>query len=614
MPLLPQPVLHSWEPPSHLGARLDADRGCEFRVWAPRAQRVELVLLEDGRRIPLNHEARGYCSVSVAGVEEGQRYRFDVDGEEFADPASRWQPEGVHGPSAVLAEAFAWSDADWRGIPLPDYVIYELHVGTFTPEGTFEAVIPRLAALRELGITAIELLPIAEFPGSRNWGYDGVFPFAAQSSYGGPQGLRRLVDAAHAAGLAIILDVVYNHLGPEGNYLPRFGPYFTDRYRTPWGNALNFDGEYSDEVRAFFIASALQWIDEFHVDALRIDAIHAIIDASAYPFLCELADAVRTRAAALGREVVLFAESDLADPRIIRPAEQGGMNMHAQWVDDFHHALHAIVTGERQGYYVDFGELAHLARAFQQGYVYAGDFTEFRKRRHGQRPGAAEPHQFVVFAQNHDQVGNRLAGDRLSASLAPTQLGLIAAAVILSPFVPLLFMGEEYGETAPFPYFVSHGDPDLVEAVRHGRREEFAAFAWDAEPPDPQAESTFARAVLRWQRRCDGEHARLLRLHRELLQLRRAHRDVLVGFETIETRHGIDAGGPGLLQVLRSTPRRHALLLLNFAPVPARSPLPAGEWRTVFDSAGDARAAGSSGRFDVEVAGYAAMLLIRETP
>ncbi|HSJ15009.1 MAG TPA: malto-oligosyltrehalose trehalohydrolase [Longimicrobiales bacterium] len=605
-----------WAPPAHLGARVLAGGRCSFRVWAPRCDQVRVRLHEDARTVPLERAERGYHEAIIDRVEAGARYTLLLDdGTELPDPASRAQPDGVHGASMLVSDAFPWTDGGWRGRPLEQYVIYELHVGTFTAEGTFDAVIPRLAALRELGIAAIELMPIAEFPGGRNWGYDGVFPFAAQSTYGGLAGLKRLVDAAHAAGLAVVLDVVYNHLGPEGNYLPRYGRYFTDRYRTPWGDALNFDGPDSDEVRAFFMASALQWLDECHIDALRLDAVHAILDHSAYPFLRELADTVRARAAELDRHILLIAESDLADPRVIRPPERGGLGMHGQWVDDFHHALHALLTGEQQGYYRDYGSLEHFARAWREGFVYAGEYSEFRSRRHGQPAPDVAPSQFVVFTQNHDQVGNRLAGDRLSTLVGVEALRLAAAATLLTPYVPLLFMGEEYGETRPFPYFVSHADRELVSAVREGRRDEFAAFGWESEPPDPQAEATFRSAVLAWERRDHGPHAELLALYRRLLELRRTE-PLLRRAEHTEVTVHEPATGAAVLRILRAAPERALLLLLNFGVVPARAELPRGRWRTLLATADD-RAAGAAGDTltltdAAELPGTSALLLGRE--
>ncbi|HKO56908.1 MAG TPA: alpha-amylase family glycosyl hydrolase, partial [Thermoanaerobaculia bacterium] len=365
-----------------LGARLLDAKRTEFRVWAPHRERVELHIVAPREQRVAMTKRDGYHE-AVVESGEGTRYFFTLDGTDRPDPASRYQPEGVHGPSEVVGSDFEWHDAEWRGLPLQDYVVYELHVGTFTDEGTFEAVIPRLDELKELGITAVELLPVGQFPGERNWGYDGVYVGAAQASYGGVRGLERLADACHQRGLALVLDVVYNHLGPEGNYLSEYGPYFTDRYKTPWGLALNFDGPQSDHVRWFFIHNALQWIDEFHIDALRVDAVHAIVDHSAEPFLQDLTSAVRARAEELGRRVYTIAESDLNDPRVITPKEQLGLGFDSQWADDFHHSLHTLLTGERDGYYEGFGRVSDLARVLERGYLFVGQHSTYRGRRYG---------------------------------------------------------------------------------------------------------------------------------------------------------------------------------------------------------------------------------------
>jgi maltooligosyltrehalose trehalohydrolase len=444
-----------------------------------------------------------------------------VDGARLPDPASRSQPDDVHGMSAVVDDSFAWSDPEWVGRVLSEYVVMEIHVGTFTESGTLDGAIDRLDDLVALGITAVELMPVAEFPGGRNWGYDGVFPYAAQSTYGGPDGLRRLVQECHRRGLAVVLDVVYNHLGPEGNVLGAFGPYFTDRYRTPWGDALNFDGPGSDGVRNFFVENACEWVRDFKIDALRLDAIHAIADPSAYPFVEELIDAVHEVAETEGRHIWVIAESAANDARLITPKEHGGIGADAQWSDDFHHALHVLLTGERAEYYADFDGVEDLATAYREGFVYSGRYSRFRRCRHGRSAAGLPGERFVVFAQNHDQVGNRAIGDRLAATLPEGDLKLAAAAVLCAPFVPLLFMGEEYAETNPFPYFVSHTDEALVDAVRKGRREEFADFALVHEPPDPQAVSTFESARLSWARREAGMHARMWQWHHDLLALRR---------------------------------------------------------------------------------------------
>ncbi|MBV9494188.1 MAG: malto-oligosyltrehalose trehalohydrolase [Acidobacteria bacterium] len=504
-----------------LGAHvLDAAR-TEFRIWAPRRERVELhIVAPREQRVPMTKNDDG-CHEVIVEVGEGARYFYDLDGTDRPDPASRFQPEGVHGPSEVVSDAFEWRDAGWRGLALEDYVLYELHVGTFTEEGTFEAIIPHLDELKELGITAVELLPVAQFPGERNWGYDGVYVGAAQGSYGGARGLKRLADACHERGLALVLDVVYNHLGPEGNYLSEFGPYFTDRYRTPWGLALNFDGPQSDPVRWFFVHNALQWIDEFHIDALRVDAVHAIVDHSAVPFLQDVTSAVRTRGEELGRRVYTFAESDLNDPRVITEAERFGLGFDSQWMDDFHHSLHAILTGESDGYYEGFDKISNLARVLESGYLYAGQYSSYRQRRYGLAPKTKDGAQFVVFAQNHDQIGNRMLGDRLAALLPFERLRVVAAAVVLSPFLPMLFMGEEYGEPAPFQYFTSHSDEALIEAVRKGRLEEFDDFTWSGTPPDPHDEETFRRSKLNRSLLSQPQHRELRELYRELFRIRR---------------------------------------------------------------------------------------------
>jgi len=508
-----------------LGATPLDDGGTSFRVWAPNVKQLSVLLLSgnENRVVRLQEEDDGYFAGTVAGIGEGERYFYQFDdGAARPDPASRFQPEGVHGPSQVVSpNSFPWSDKGWQGILLDAYIIYELHVGAFTREGTFDALVAQLDYLVDLGVTALELMPVAQFPGERNWGYDGVNPFAPQNSYGGPDGLKRLIDACHSKGLAVVLDVVYNHLGPEGNYLHGFGPYFTDRYRTPWGDAVNFDGPCSDPVRHYFIANALYWIAEYHIDALRLDAVHGIYDFSARHILQELTEAVHSLGSALGRRVYVIAESNLNDIRLINSPELGGYVLDAQWNDDFHHALRALLTGERAGYYGDFGRFSDLVKGFKEGFVLSGGYSAYRKRRHGSSSAGYAPGKFVVFSQNHDQVGNRMAGERPGAHLNAQQLMLAAATVLLSPYVPLLFMGEEYGEAAPFPYFVSHGDEDLVVAVRQGRQEELAAFAGQGgTPPDPQSEATFLSAKLDREQRHRGNHGAIFNFYRELIRLR----------------------------------------------------------------------------------------------
>lgn len=507
-----------------IGANYLGNGRCEFTVWAPLHRQVSVKLLSPGKgTIPMFKDSKGYWKGAADGVLPGTRYLYRLDEDhDRPDPASRFQPEGVHGPSEVIdPDQFRWEDSGWKGIDQKSFLIYELHVGTFTKEGTFEAIIPHLDYLKELGLTALELMPVAQFSGSRNWGYDGVYPFAPQNSYGGPQGLKKVINECHKRGLSVVLDVVCNHLGPEGNYLRDYGPYFTDRYRTPWGDAVNLDGPYSDEVRRFLILNALYWVSEYHVDALRLDAVHGIYDFSARHFLQELACIVRQNADALGRKVYIFAESDLNDVRVINPVESGGYGLDAQWNDDFHHSLHTLISGENDGYYEDFGEMRHLEKAFREGFVYSGEYSKYRKRRHGSSSKDRPACQFIVFSQNHDQVGNRAAGDRLGKTQSPEKLKLAAGVVMLSPYIPLLFMGEEYGETAPFQYFVSHADESLAEAVRKGRSEEFAFFRGQGAIPDPQAETTFLNSKIDIGLRHQGKHNVLFRFYKELIRIRR---------------------------------------------------------------------------------------------
>ncbi len=573
-----------------LGATYLGAGRTRFCVWAHRAREVAVHLVGPKDRLqPLQARPRGYFEAILDDVEPGSTYLYRLDTDkERPDPASRSQPQGVHGPSQVVDPAFAWTDQHWFGIPLRDYVLYELHVGTFSAEGTFEGVIPYLDELKELGVTAIELMPLAQFPGERNWGYDGVFLFAPQNSYGGAQGLKRLVNASHARGLAVVLDVVYNHLGPEGNYLSDFGYYFTDRYHTPWGAALNFDDTHCDEVRLFFIENALYWQAEFHVDALRLDAVHAIRDFSATPFLAELVHATNAQSDRLNRRFYCIAESNLNDSRVIAPPELGGWGLHAQWLDDFHHSVHTLLTGETSGYYEDFaGGLTHLARCFREGFVYAGQYSPFRRRRHGNSSRNVPAHQFIVSVQNHDQIGNRMLGERLSALVSFNGLKLTAATQILSPFLPMLFMGEEYGESAPFLYFTSHSDPALVEGVRKGRSEEFAAFQWKGEVPDPQAEGTFLRCKLKHEAKKTEPHHTLWEFHRELFRLRRTV-PALANLDKEQQRVFIREAEQTLC-VERCTERDSVFVVLHFGEVEhsLTVPMPAGHWECVLDSAAE---------------------------
>jgi len=499
----------------------------EFSVWAPNPSRVDLV--SGGETVAMRRDDRSWWHVTLPGAGGGTRYAFSLDGgPPRPDPRSASQPQGVHGPSEVVSpESFRWTDHQWRGLPLPGAVLYELHVGTFSPEGTFDGAARLLPHLVELGIDAIELLPVAEFPGTRGWGYDGVDLFAPHHSYGGPDGLRRLVDACHGHGIGVVLDVVYNHCGPSGNYLGEFGPYFSDTVETNWGAAVNFDGPGSDEVRRFVIDNARMWLRDYHVDGLRLDAVHAIIDRSALHILEELAVEVDVLAAQLGRELLLIGESDLNDPRFVRSRDAGGYGLDSAWADEWHHALHAALTGERSGYYEDFGSLEQLGKALRQAWVYDGLWSAHRHRHFGRSPSGLRGDQFVVCTQNHDQVGNRALGERAPLLMSEGRVKVAAALLLTSPFTPLLFQGEEWGTRTPFQFFTDLEDPSLRSAVREGRRREFARFGWDPHAvPDPEDVATFERSTLDWDERRQAPHDAVLGWYRELLALRRRVADL----------------------------------------------------------------------------------------
>ncbi len=510
-----------------------------FRVWAPLPRKVEARVGEDC--FPMAKEADGWWTVVLPCVKPGSDYGFILDGEgPFPDPRSPWQPYGIDGLSRLMNHVdFPWTDAHWQAPPLSSAVIYELHVGTFTPQGTFDAVIEKLDHLAGLGVTHVELMPVNEFSGARGWGYDGVDIFAPHHAYGGPEGLKRLVDACHARRLAVLLDVVYNHLGPAGNNLGKYAPYFTRRYSSPWGEAINFDDAENHEVRRFFCDNALMWLRDYHFDGLRLDAVHAIFDASAIPFLEQLAVEVKKLEAYLNRPLVLIAESDLNDPRLLWGRERGGFGLDAQWSDDFHHALHAVLTGEKNGYYADFGTVADLSKALQNAYVYDGSYSAFRRRPHGRPPLGLNGNRFLGYLQNHDQAGNRARGERSSQLMSAGRLKIGAALVLTAPFIPLLFQGEEWGANTPFLYFTDHHDPKLGEAVRHGRRREFAAHGWnEGDIPDPQARTTFERSKLNWSELLQPSHADLLDWHRRLIALRQTEPGLCDGrMDCVRTRH-----------------------------------------------------------------------------
>ncbi|MGY6501848.1 MAG: malto-oligosyltrehalose trehalohydrolase [Acidimicrobiales bacterium] len=504
----------------------------ELSVWAPRA-RTGVHLQVGERRERMRRSEQGWFVVEVDDVGPGDDYGFVVDDRgPFPDPRSPWQPDGVHGLSRLIDHgAFAWTDQEWAGLDPRDGVIYELHVGTFSPRGDFDGVVERLDHLVDLGVTTVELLPVAEFSGHRNWGYDGVCLYAPHQAYGGPDGLKRLVDACHSRGLAVVLDVVYNHLGPEGNYLGVYGPYFTDFYSTPWGEAVNYDRANSDEVRRFVLDNALMWLRDYHIDGLRLDAVHAIIDTTAVHLLEQMAVEVDELAAELGRPLTLIAESDQNDPRLCRQRYVGGFGLHAQWSDDFHHALHTTLTGELDGYYADFdGGLAQLARTIESGWCFTGDHSVVRRRRHGRDPEGLTGRNLLGYSQNHDQVGNRAVGERLSMLVSDGRQRIAAALVLTAPFVPMLFQGEEWGSEAPFLYFTDHQDTELGRAVAQGRRSEFGAFGWEPDQvPDPQDPATFERSRLDWAELGTERHAAMLEWYHSLLQLRRDEADLGVG-------------------------------------------------------------------------------------
>jgi maltooligosyltrehalose trehalohydrolase len=545
-----------------------------FWVWAPAAQSVELVTAE--HRVALQREPSGRWRAELEpdAVQGGYRYSLD-GGQPLPDPRSAWQPDGVHGGSRIVDRAAlrARPVASFRAKPLRQAVIYELHVGTFTSAGTYAGALERLPYLRDLGVTHLEMMPIATFPGRRGWGYDGVDLFAPLPAYGTPEELAQFIDACHEHGLAVLLDVVYNHLGPDGNYLGAYAPYFTDRVKTPWGQAVNYDGPLSDEVRQFVIDNALLWLGDYRFDGLRLDAVHAIFSFEATHILEELAAAVRRLGAETNRELVLIAESDLNDPRLVLGPARGGLGLDAHWIDDFHHAVHRYCTGETAGYYADFRGLEDIATALVDGYVYQGQYSGFRQRRHGRPPRGVTAEQLVVCSQNHDQIGNRARGERLSMLLEPADLKAIAALTLLAPFVPLLFQGEEWGARTPFLYFTDHQDAQLGRLVSEGRAREFQSFRWAGQVPDPQARDTFERSKLDWSERARAPHAELLDWYKGLIALR-------------AQRHGRGRPKVRFDAAAKWLRFEHAglLALFNFADAAQRVVVPAGHWQLALAS------------------------------
>lgn len=545
----------AWHP--ECGAWVSGDE-VEFRLWAPNSEHVQLLVYNDKgeKRV---HMANEDGTHRVVVHKDGNLiYSYVLDGGKVRpDPASLCQPRGVHGPSRVVdVGRFRWNDKGWKGVPLDDLVIYELHIGTYAPDGTFDSLTLALPRLVELGVTTLELMPVAQFPGGRNWGYDAVYPYAVQNSYGGPEAFARLVDRCHTLGMAVLLDVVYNHFGPEGNYFKDFGPYFSSSYKTPWGEALNYDGQGSDQVRRFVVDNALHWIRNFHLDGLRLDAIHGIIDNSPRHILQQLGDEVKAAESEMGRPIHIVAESDLNDPRVVRRREECGYGLDAQWADDVHHSFHACLTGERSGYYQDFGSLEDVAKAFVNPFVYDGRYSRYRGKTHGSSPKGIPSRRFVVFSQNHDQVGNRADGTRLR-TIAGAAVGRVAAAmVLLSPYLPLLFMGEEYGETAPFLFFTDYQDKTIAEMTKEGRRRELEAQGKDF--VDPQSAETFERCKLGRGLEKWGDDRETTSYYSKLISFRRSHSAIRAERSNSEVRIFAEEGAV----VVRRWDLREELLLV----------------------------------------------------
>lgn len=583
----------------NIGINYNTAYSAQIRIWAPEAENVAINLPD--QVLSLQKAAFGYWELETAKLPAGTPYQLMINEHTLLpDPASLLQPDGVHGVSETFdLNAFVWTDQEWTNPDLKTYIIYELHTGTFTPQGTFEGIISKLDELAELGITAIELMPAGQFPGERNWGYDGVFPFAVQHSYGGAAGLQQLVNACHEKGMAVILDVVYNHMGPEGNYFSASGPYFTDKYHTPWGSAINFDDAWSDGVRDYFIENVLMWFRDFHIDALRLDAVHAIKDFGAKHLLQQITEEVNGLMQRTGKTFYLIAESDLNDNKYISPLAERGYGMNAQWIDEFHHALRVAAGEPAKGYYSDFNGIQYLEKAYRDAYVYDGIYSAHRKKIFGGKAAGHSGEQFIAFSQNHDQIGNRMLGERTSRLVSYEMTKLLAGAVFCSPFIPLLFMGEEWGETNPFLFFTSHSDPELIEAVRKGRKAEFKDFHTQGESPDPQAEDTFLQSKLQWELREADGHAELLGWYKNLIALRKAYGPLNNG-----NRDQLEVSSDQTTQCLilrRWDQQQQVLCLMNFSDtvqelvmtelqpaITETKPAPAGiqsNWKKIADSA-----------------------------
>ena len=562
----------------------------EILVCAPKAQKAAITWLPSGRKLALTKQQYGYWQATATDVKDGDLYKVVLDDKDpLPDPASLYQTEGVHGPSGVVdLHAFKWTDENWNNIKLSDYLLYELHTGTFTPEGNFAGIESKLDYLVSLGITAIEIMPVAQFPGNRNWGYDGVFPYAVQNSYGGAKSLQYLVDACHNKGVAVVLDVVYNHLGPEGNYFNEYGPYFTEKYNTPWGNAVNFDDAGSDAVRHYFIENVLMWFRDFHIDALRMDAVHAIKDFSPNHILAQIKAKVDELEAENGKRHYLIVECDLNDTRFINKLDKAGFGMDSQWIDEFHHALRITAGGEQTGYYSDFNGIIDLAKSYNDAYVYDGQYSPHRDKQFGVKATDNSGEQFIVFSQNHDQVGNRMLGERSSELFSTEMQKLMAGAVLTAPFLPMLFMGEEYSEANRFMYFVSHTDPELAEAVRKGRKAEFAAFHAQGEAPDPMAEETFNNSKLQWELTEQQPYRTMLSFYQKLIALRKGL--PALRHTNREFVHAEANAQNKTLLLKRKYQEQQVIITMNFSGNVQSLVLPdsATQWYQRFNSAGTA--------------------------
>jgi maltooligosyltrehalose trehalohydrolase len=573
-----------------IGAIYRGNNTCDFIVWAVNPRSVAVKIVEPFEHvIEMEKDENNYWHVQIENIKPGTKYFYTLNhSDDRPDTASNYQPDGVHGASRVVDHsAYKWNDSDWKGVELKDLIIYELHIGTFTKEGTFNSAIDKLDEIKKLGITAIEIMPVSQFTGSRNWGYDGCYPFAVQNSYGGPEGLKNLVDAAHQKNMAVILDVVYNHFGPEGNYFSQYSPYFTHNYRTPWGDAINFDGLHCEGVRNYFIENARYWLRNFHFDGLRLDAIDTIYDNSKKHFLLELSEEVKKISAETGLNKFLIAESDLNDVKIINPKSKGGYDLDIQWSDDFHHSIHTLLTGEKLGYYVDFGSTEDLTKAINENFTYSGRYSVFRKREHGNSASGISPLKFIFCLQNHDQIGNRAFGERLSNLISFEALKVAAGILLLVPQIPMLFMGEEYGEKNSFLYFVDHSDEHLIKAVQEGRKKEFSSFSWKGVIPDPFDEETFLKSKLNHASKNEEKHKVLLYFYRDLIAFRK-NSSALNNFKR-ESYQAVCGEKDKTILLSRQSSTQHLFCIFNFNEETITMPVdfPEGDWRKIFDSASE---------------------------